>query len=309
VCALTGTVPGTPSVPTGVPRHDAPMSSPIRSNSMTIAQRGRAVATLRVGLFLVLASTGCDAADDQDSRNGSPSEWQTGDAGDVLVWLEEGLLEAGMSLAFDVIAEGAFEAQIVGGVQSTRHGTVALEAEGTFGPEPVTLSLSVQNGRMTGGNAHGRFDEPVPPELHEALAIGLSRMGILHNLARLVGGVPPDRASGGVRDWVEARQVAWVTEKVETGERGITFEIWVDGEPAGEATLWLNGDGQLAGRTQIVRFPGGEMVVRERYSLNLGPGGGSVTPTSTFPRPSHGLPTVFKDSCDASLKPDTGTAM
>jgi len=68
------------------------------------------------------------------------------------------------------------------------------------------------------------FDEPVPPEVREALVIGLTRMGILHNLARLVAGVPPDRASGGVRDWVEGREIAWA-DSVEVGELGVRFEI------------------------------------------------------------------------------------
>jgi hypothetical protein len=51
------------------------------------------------------------------------------------------------------------------------------------------------------------------------------------------------------------------------GARGVTFEIWVEDQPAGEATLWLNGGGELVGRNQVVRFPGGEMVVRERYQV------------------------------------------
>lgn len=215
---------------------------------------------------LVIASGGCDLGPDESSSARLVAPWEGLEAGEYLSVLEGRLLEDGIGrLAFAVWAEGVFEAELTGLVDSGEDRAVELKADGTFGGGFVDLSLSVQGGRMIGGSADRRFDEPAPPELREALVIGLTRMGILHNLARLVGGMPPDRAGGGVQGWVEAREVEWRSDDVEVGRRGVTLEIWVEDQPAGEATLWLDAEGELVGRDQVVRFPGGEMVVRERY--------------------------------------------
>jgi hypothetical protein len=226
----------------------------------------RNVSPLLGVVALVVASGGCDLGPDESSIEPAGAPWEGLEAGEFLSVLEERLLGDGTGqLEFQVRAEGAFEAELSGIVDSGEDRRVELEADGTFGGEFVTLSLTVRGGRLLGGSSDRRFDEPVPPELHEAVVIGLTRMGILHNLARLVGGMPPDRAGGGVQGWVEAREVEWRVDNVEAGRRGVTFEIWVEDQPAGEAALWLDAEGELVGRDQVVRFPGGEMVVRERY--------------------------------------------
>jgi hypothetical protein len=220
-------------------------------------------------LLALSMGVGCGVGPDPGSVDGAaPPPWEGVTASEFLSSLEDGLLAAEtVALEFDIVAEGAFEANLVGWLRFEQSGALELEAQGSFGREPVTLTLSARDGRMAGGGTRARFDESVPPAVREALVIGLTRMGILHNLARLVAGVPPDRASGGVRDWVEVREIAW-TDDVEVGERGVRFEIWVAGQPAGEATLGLNGHGQVVGRNQVVRFPGGEMLVRERYRIH-----------------------------------------
>lgn len=108
-------------------------------------------------------------------------------ADEFLLSLEQRWLdEESVHLEFDVLSEGAFEADLEGRLRWGEGDAVELSAEGTFGPDPVTLSLSVEDDRLVGGNAAGHFDEPLPAELREALVIGLTRMGVLHNLARLV---------------------------------------------------------------------------------------------------------------------------
>jgi hypothetical protein len=69
-------------------------------------------------------------------------------------------------------------------------------------------TLEISHGRiMEGGNAVRRFHADAPAGLTEALVLGFTRMGILHNLARLTRGAAPDHADGGVREWVEVRDV------------------------------------------------------------------------------------------------------
>ena len=47
-----------------------------------------------------------------------------------------------------------------------------------------------------------------PPALNEAIVIGLTRMGHLHNIAVLTGGLPPDHSDGGAADWVRVANFA-----------------------------------------------------------------------------------------------------
>jgi hypothetical protein len=190
------------------------------------------------------------------------------DATEALSEIEDRLMEAGATtVGFEVSAEGAFSASLEGELRLRTGDDVELEAAGTFGGVPVTLALASEDGVMTWGNQDARREGPHPEALREALVIGLTRMGILHNLARLVAGAPPDRADGSVRSWVEAEGVRWVEGGPEDYGPGLSFNIRVDGQEAGDATLWVSPNGTLLRRDQVVRFPGGEMLVRESYRL------------------------------------------
>jgi hypothetical protein len=192
-----------------------------------------------------------------------------GDPGREFAQLEEELLQRPeLRVSFHITSQGAFAAELEGVLTLGAGSGTSLVAEGTFGDEPVTLSLSTSEGQMSGGSQERTFQEPLPNGMREALVIGLTRMGLLHNLARLVAGAPPDRADGTVREWVEVRGVSWAASTEDApGTRGIHFHIWVAGQPAGEATLWLGEGGLPVFREQVVRFPGGEMRVVERYEV------------------------------------------
>ena len=96
--------------------------------------------------------------------------------------------------------------------------------------------------------------------------MGFTRMGILHNLAMLSAGAPPDRADGGVEDWVTLHDLsAMVPEGPGDVAVAVGFSITVGGAPAGTASLELDGGGLPVLRWQTVRFPDGEMRVLERY--------------------------------------------
>lgn len=190
------------------------------------------------------------------------SDFRANPADAYLAEVEERLLAAEVTqMAFDIQAEGAFQADLQGELEIQGSDLVSLTGSGTFGGQPVELYLDGADSVFTGGHKGGGgpiFDRVAPPALKEALVLGLTRMGLLHNLARLVSGAPPDRADGGVAEWVQAVVPTWT-------EAGLTFQIVVEGQPAGEATLRFDTEGRLVGREQVVRFPGGEMQVREEY--------------------------------------------
>lgn len=194
------------------------------------------------------------ACGDSDFRSNPPDAH--------LAEVEQALLAAEMTgVEFQIQAEGAFQADLQGELEMRGEGQVNLMATGSFGGQPVELYLEATDSAFTGGQGGGggpMFDRVPPAALKEALVLGMTRMGLLHNLARLVSGAPPDRADGGVGEWVQAVDPAWT-------EGGLTFQLQVDGQLTGEATLQFNQEGGLVGRSQVVRFPGGEMHVSEEY--------------------------------------------
>lgn len=185
--------------------------------------------------------------------------------------LERRLLDApSLHVRYTVRSEGAFNSSLSGTLHLTQHPSVDLEAEGVFGDAPATLRLRSDAQAMEGGSAQRTFREATPPALREALILGLTRMGILHNLARLTGGAAPDHASGGIREWVEVREVQRGSNAsgATPDWLALRFPIHVSGARTAEATLWLDRrTGLPVRRQQVVTFPNGSMRVIEQYDF------------------------------------------
>lgn len=107
-----------------------------------------------------------------------------------------------VALDFEVSAEGVVSASLSGSLHRAGDTALELRATGSFADQEVDLHLTVAGETMTWGNGTASSEGPVPAALWPALAVGLTRMGILHNLARLVAGESPDHADGGVTEWV-----------------------------------------------------------------------------------------------------------
>jgi hypothetical protein len=128
----------------------------------------------------------------------------------------------------------------------------------------VDLALVTRGDSLVFGDATEPATAPRPEHLREALVIGLTRMGILHNIARLTGDAAPDHADGGVAEWVVAERLRAADER--QADAGIEFDITVSGQPAGAAVLTTGSDGLPAIRRQTVHFPEGDMHIVERYT-------------------------------------------
>ncbi|MEM7154305.1 MAG: hypothetical protein AAF799_15775 [Myxococcota bacterium] len=174
--------------------------------------------------------------------------------------LEQRLVEEPLRLRFDVTAEGAVEVDIEGSL--IVEDEVELRAKGTFAGQPLDLRLWSEGDHLQGGPVgNPSFELPRPMALAPALVLGLTRMGVLHNIAMLMGGAPPDHSGGGVEAWVQT-----VEHRSPGGsDPGVEFGLVVDGTPSGSATLWLDAVGQPRLREQRVDFPEGTMIVVERY--------------------------------------------
>jgi len=192
-----------------------------------------------------------------------------GDAEAAFRELEERLLEApSVRLTYDITAEGALEAHLRGKLTLKEGDRLELDGSGPFGGSPLEVTLVSDGEDLRGGTKPRPFDITTPPALRESVVIGLTRMGLLHNLARLTAGSPPDRANGGVEEWVVVKNVRRGEPEEIDGMATVplSFNVVVSGVPSATATLWLSQDtGLPVRRTQTVRFGSDEMRVVERY--------------------------------------------
>lgn len=178
--------------------------------------------------------------------------------------LEQRLLQAKkISMRISITSSGAVSSSLKGELRLSEPNQAHLDFKGEFAGNPVEIHLNSRGERMFGGSADKSFREDTPPALNEGPVLGLTRMGILHNLAMLSAGAPPDGTDGQIRDWVQARNFS--TDKA---TRAIRFEIVVSGTPSGEVELWVDEEtGMPKRRMQTVHFPEGDMHVEEVYEI------------------------------------------
>lgn len=173
--------------------------------------------------------------------------------------VERQLAEGPWGLPFRVTATGAVEVDVSGEVAVEAGGGVRLVVRGTFAGQPVDHALRSDGHEAVLTTPAGEERMPAPPQLADALAVGLVRMGVLHNVARLVSGQLPDHAEGGVRSWVR------LNPGPDAVDGGTTAAIRVLNVPSGTVELHTDASGMPVARRQEVAFPGGVMRVEERY--------------------------------------------
>ena len=174
---------------------------------------------------------------------------------------------------FEVEARGAVVADLDGDLVTQQPELAAIRAQGSFAGKPVQPVLIGDGQRLRGGSKDF-FDQPAPPDLRDGLLLGLTRMGILHNLAMLSADAAPEGTDGNIEDWVQASSFSTVDRARKIGGesvRGVHFKLEVGGEPAGEVTLWYGIDSGLpVAREQLVNFAERDMRVVERYTIETG---------------------------------------
>ncbi len=160
--------------------------------------------------------------------------------------------------------ESAFEGKVI----LANGNRARIQFTGQFASNHVLVALVSDGTKMWAGNGSDSFEEETPVALNEGIIVGLTRMGILHNLAVLSGASGPEGTDGNVQDWLTVTNFAWGDEETIDGvlAETMTFDISVDGKPSAKARLWLNKEtGFPIQRQQVVQFPDGEMTAVEVY--------------------------------------------
>lgn len=223
----------------------------------------------RRALLLVVAVVpfGCERGAEQPATHAPAAA--TTDAGAAMAQLEANLLAAtSLTGLCHIETSGAVDSDIQARLVLAGPDEYELHIAGEFAGEPVYAALLSNPERTVTSETLPSTEPqppptkvPTPPHIGEALVIGLTRMGLMHNVAMLSEGALPDHAQGGVREWVKTVDHEWRVEP--GGGRALTFALAVDGGVPSTAELVFDSNGWPARRYQRVEFPEGVMEVIE----------------------------------------------
>jgi hypothetical protein len=205
---------------------------------------------------LALPTIGACACATEPER---PKVLPISDPGKVFVdELEQRLLRA-KSARIDAVmlASGAVNAQLSARLVLGEGQRARLDVEGTFESKPVKTWFMCDGTTM---QVRGAASAPCAAEVRDALVLGFVRMGLLHNVAVLVGGGAPDHAAGNVHNWVRAERARSLEPATD-----VAFDVVVKHDVMGEAVLSLDNQARPIKRTQTVNFEEGTMNVVETY--------------------------------------------
>jgi hypothetical protein len=171
---------------------------------------------------------------------------------------------------------GAFEGEIV----FKKNNVMEYRTSGKFGGKDYKLFLSCDDAKLRGGSEDKPFEIDAPPGLRSGILIGMSRMGLMHNISRLISNKPPDRIDGTVFKWLTAQEPKFTKDHdPDTPQAGaqlkqnnkklivVFYKLGVeDNKNAGDVELWIDTKSNLPTyRLITVHFPKGDMIVSEKY--------------------------------------------
>lgn len=153
-------------------------------------------------------------------------------------------------------------------VEAPVMGTMHAHAEGAFkGDVDATIKFTDETtvdfkGEVQGQQVDKNWEHATTLELRDSLLIGLTRMGIFHNLVNFARNRPPANIEGGVRQALQPHDFA----KAKGG--GIAYKLRIGNREMGDATIKFDPKTKLpVSRTLVAHIDQGEMRVTETYDL------------------------------------------
>jgi len=164
---------------------------------------------------------------------------------------------------------GRIESHFDGALVAGPDRRMRLTMQGALGNKDVDATFLCDGSRMGGGARGKPFVMDAAPALREGIAVTLVRMGLLHDVARLSSGLPPDYLDGKSREHL---RVVGLTQRPGPEVRGaptveLSWALTVDGKDhAADETLLLDQrTGLPLKRRVVVHFAEGDMDVGEEY--------------------------------------------
>ena len=182
-----------------------------------------------------------------------------------------------VSGTFEIEAKGENASKMLGTLRFYEGNALHLQAEGNYKSAAVQLLVDSRDAAgttrtLTRGPEVSSHRDPPAAKLREAVALGVFRMGLLHNLVQLALDQPVDHADGGFADWVKLTGVTDGHSDNVSNEscRRVDFGIQVSGRTMGEASVCISDlTGLPLHRRQTVHFPTGDMTVNETFKWEV----------------------------------------
>jgi hypothetical protein len=193
------------------------------------------------------------------------------DPAQLMAQLEARLLAASrVTIEAQIESHGAVVSRLRGRSELRDRNRATVAYDGEFAGQPVAVGFEADGQALELRRGAERRRDATPPQSNRAVLVGFSRMGLLHNLARLTGLQEPDHAAGGVEQWVvlDGFRPTTFPQGVELeGLVSFGFDMVVGGTPSANARLWFDPATGLPRRRQLtVHFGQADMHVVETYT-------------------------------------------
>lgn len=183
----------------------------------------------------------------------------------------------GATATFDIESKGENAANMTGTLELIDGNALRILSDGAYKNEAVHVELDSRESdsphrASSRGPSVSSHRDPPAPKLREAVALGLVRMGLLHNLVSLALDRPLDKSDGGFDGWVKTVDIkaGGANSLSEVPCTNVEFGIEVSGQRMGEGTLCIaDATGLPVLRTGTVHFPGGDMTVTEKFTWKV----------------------------------------
>lgn len=212
--------------------------------------------TILLALLLLTALPSAQAQDNPNARH-------------ILEVVEQRLLDARyVDFYAHVAIEDPYKRQMSGSMVWDESGRLTGAFHGTIGQDPAHLDISADGQTLAMKLNEEQRSGTQPPELRKAILVSLVRVGFAQSLINLSQLKPPERADGGIADWVQVENVqvreGSFGQGYHDGEIGLQFDLSIAGKPAGRARLWISTLSQLpTRREQFLAYTDAEGKARE----------------------------------------------
>lgn len=181
--------------------------------------------------------------------------------------LEALLTRAGrFDLKAHVVSSGAITSDLSADVGVANSGIVAIRMHGTLEGKPDNVTLRT-DGVVTMVTKDGEDKRLQPGHgMRDAVQLGFVRVGLWHNLLLLSNGMQPEHHEGGIKSWANVANIHYALAS-RTGLSGLTFDVLIEHEKVGVATLWIDDKSQMpVKREQTLVVDGKTVQTVEDYS-------------------------------------------
>jgi hypothetical protein len=183
----------------------------------------------------------------------------------------------GMTATFELESKGENFAHMTGTLELGQGNALHLVAEGNFKSDPVQLELDSRDSTgttrtTTKGPSVSSHRDPPASKLRESVTIGLTRMGLMHNLALLSMDQQLEHVEGGMDEWVKALELKDGAAETINGEacRRVEFVVQVETQKMGDASLCISDvTGLPLQRNSTIHFPTGDMTLVETFKWKV----------------------------------------